>query len=204
VSFAIRSQEHGLGLGVRTLRIIPTDVGFVALANGEERDYVRTLTKAVACSVAIGAIAVVAAGCASSSTSYNAPTVTNSAIQTDSSGKTITAPAAAAAAGGAAPAAGCGKPVCDTTLTIGTDPTNLAFVPTSLTAPAGKVTIIMTNNSAIPHSVAIEAPGDVQGAIVNQGQTSKTTAVLKAGSYTYFCTVPGHRQAGMVGTLTVS
>jgi plastocyanin len=186
------------------LRIIVADVGFGALANGEERDYVRTLTKAVACSMAIGAIGVVAAGCGSSSTSYNAPTVTNSAIQTDSSGKTITAPAAAAAASGGAAAAGCGKPVCDTTLNIGTDPTALAFVPTSLTAPAGKVTIVMKNDSALPHSVAIDTHGDIPGAIVNQGQESKTVAVLKAGSYTFYCTVPGHRQAGMVGTLTVT
>ncbi len=71
------------------------------MANGEERDYVRTVTKAAACSVAIGAIAVVAVGCGSSSTSYNAPTVTNSAIQTNSQGQTITTPAAAAAQGGA-------------------------------------------------------------------------------------------------------
>jgi plastocyanin len=165
---------------------------------------VRTLTKAVACSVAIGAITVVAAGCGTSSTSYNAPTVTNSAIQTDSQGHTITAPAAATPTASGAAAAGCGKPVCDTTLNIGTDATQLAFVPTSLTAPAGKVTIIMKNDSAIPHSVAIEAPGATAGAIVNQGQTSKTTATLKAGTYPYFCTVPGHRQAGMVGTLTVT
>ena len=167
----------------------------------------RRLTKAAACAVGIGAIAVVAAGCGSTSTSYNAPTVSNSAIQTDSSGKTITAPAASASAGGSgapAAAAGCGKPVCDTTLNIATDPTQLAYIPTTLTAPAGKVTIIMKNASAIPHSVAIQAPGDVAGAVVNQGQTSTTTATLKAGTYQYYCTVPGHRQAGMVGTLTVS
>jgi len=154
--------------------------------------------------VAIGAIAVVAAGCGSSSTSYNSPTVTNSAIQTNSQGQTITTPAAAAAQSGSSTVAGCGKPVCNTTLNIATDPTLLAFVPTSLTAPAGKVTINMKNDSAIQHSVAIDAPGDVPGKIVNQGQVSTTTATLKAGSYTYYCTVPGHRQAGMVGTLTVT
>ena len=77
-------------------------------------------------------------------------------------------------------------------------------MPTALTAPAGKITIIMKNDSAIQHSVAIKAPGDVPGQIVNQGQTSTTTATLKAGSYQYYCTVPGHEAAGMVGTLTVT
>jgi len=163
---------------------------------------VRTVTKAAACAVAIGAIAVVAVGCGSSSTSYNAPTVSNSAIQTNSQGQTetLTTPSAAAQQGTAASS----KPGAPTTLHIDTDPTQLAFVPTSLTAPAGKITIIMKNDSAIQHSVAIDAPGDVPGQIVNQGQTSTTTATLKAGSYTYYCTVPGHRQAGMVGTLTVT
>lgn len=62
----------------------------------------RTVTKAAACSVAIGAIAVVGVGCGTSSTSYNAPTVTNSAVQTNSQGQTetVTTPAAAAAQGG--------------------------------------------------------------------------------------------------------
>jgi plastocyanin len=167
---------------------------------------VRTVTKAAACSVAIGAIAVVAAGCGSSTTSYNAPTVTNSAIQTNSQGQTetVTTPVAAAAQGGSSPAAGCGKPTCDTTLALDTDPTQLAFVPTTLTAPAGKITINMKNDSAIQHSVAIKAPGAVAGQIVNQGQTSTATATLKAGTYQYYCTVPGHAQAGMVGTLTVT
>jgi plastocyanin len=187
------------------LRIAAANVGSGLLANGEERDYVRTATKAAACSVAIGAIAVLAAGCGSADTSNNAPTVTNSAIQTNSQGQTVTAPAAAAAPSGSSSApAGCGKPSCNTTLSLDTDPTLLAFVPTSLTAPAGKVTINMKNDSAIPHSVAIDAPGNVPGKVVNQGQMSTTTATLKAGSYTYYCTVPGHRQAGMVGTLTVT
>ncbi len=50
-------------------------------------------------------------------------------------------------------------------------------------------------------SVAIDAPGDVPGRIINPGEISITTATLKAGSYQYDSTVPGHREASMVGTL---
>ena len=82
--------------------------------------------------------------------------------------------------------------------------TTTAAASTSQTAPAGKVTIVLTNDSAIQHSIAIKAPGDVPGQVVSQGQMSTTTATLKAGTYQYYCTVPGHAQSGMVGTLTVT
>jgi plastocyanin len=83
----------------------------------------------------------------------------------------------------------------------------LSFDPKSLSAKAGKVTITMDNPSgdSQPHAVAIEGPGGVaqSGAIVQPGGTSKVSADLKAGTYTFFCPVDAHRQAGMEGTLTV-
>ncbi len=173
------------------------------LANVEETDHVRNLTKAAACAIAIGAIAITASGCGSANTSANAPTVQNSAVQTNAQGQTISTPSASASTGGAA-AAGCGKPVCSTTLKLETDPINLAFAVTSLSAPAGKVTIVMTNMSPIQHNIAIDVPGAVQGKIVSKGGVSTATATLKAGTYQYYCAVPGHRAAGMQGTLTVS
>ncbi len=91
-----------------------------------------------------------------------------------------------------------------TTLHVATDANALAFVPTTLTAPAGKVTLVLTDDSAIQHSIAIKATSDVPGQIVNQGETSTTTATLAPGTYQYYCTVPGHAAAGMVGTLTVT
>ena len=62
----------------------------------------------------------------------------------------------------------------------------------------------MLNKSSIPHDIAISGAGVSQvGKIVSGGGTSTVSANLKPGKYTFFCTVPGHRAAGMVGTITV-
>jgi plastocyanin len=82
---------------------------------------------------------------------------------------------------------------------------NLEFTSDTATAKAGKVTVDFKNESAVPHDVAIESEGGEtvgQTEIISEGSDS-TTANLKPGTYHYFCTVPGHRQAGMEGTLTV-
>ena len=91
------------------------------------------------------------------------------------------------------------------TLKLAADKSALKFDKTSLTAPAGKVTITMSNPSNLSHNIAIEGGGlDSAGEIVGNGGTSTVTANLKAGKYTFFCAVDGHRQAGMQGTLTVT
>jgi uncharacterized cupredoxin-like copper-binding protein len=80
----------------------------------------------------------------------------------------------------------------------------LAFDKKTLQAKAGKVTIVMSNPSELSHSVAIEGGGvNAAGEVVGPGGTSTASADLKPGTYTFFCTVPGHRGAGMQGTLTV-
>jgi plastocyanin len=81
----------------------------------------------------------------------------------------------------------------------------LAYTTTSATAKAGKVTVEFKNPQALTHDVAIEdSSGKEVGATELIASGSDTTAVdLKPGTYTYFCTVPGHREAGMEGTLTV-
>jgi len=92
-----------------------------------------------------------------------------------------------------------------TSLKLAADKSALKFDKTSLTAPAGKVTITMSNPSNLSHNIAIEGGGlDSAGEIVGNGGTSTVTANLKAGKYTFFCAVDGHRQAGMQGTLTVT
>jgi plastocyanin len=81
----------------------------------------------------------------------------------------------------------------------------LAFTTDSATAKAGKVTVDFTNPAAVPHNVEIE---DESGEDVAETETitessESTTADLKPGTYTFYCGVPGHREAGMEGTLTV-
>lgn len=74
-----------------------------------------------------------------------------------------------------------------------------------LEAPAGSVTIEYTNPSPVPHNVAVKDEGgelDEQGEVVQNG-TSTVTVDLEPGTYTFYCSVPGHEAAGMKGTLTV-
>jgi plastocyanin len=77
----------------------------------------------------------------------------------------------------------------------------LSFEPATLSAKAGKVTIAYANPSSVPHGVAI---GDTKGQVVTAGGVSTVTVTLKPGAYEYYCPVPGHREAGMKGTLTVT
>lgn len=90
-------------------------------------------------------------------------------------------------------------------LSIEADPDGaLAFTTDSATAKSGKVTVNFTNSSAVPHDVAIEeAGGETIGKteVLAEGEDS-TTVNLKPGEYTFYCSVPGHREAGMEGTLT--
>jgi plastocyanin len=91
------------------------------------------------------------------------------------------------------------------TLEIDADPTGqLKFLASTATATAGSVTLRMANKSSVSHDIAIQGGGLNQvGKIVANGGISTVTANLKPGKYTFYCSVPGHRQAGMVGTLTV-
>jgi plastocyanin len=93
-----------------------------------------------------------------------------------------------------------------TTLELVAGPgSELKFDKTSLEAPAGEVTITMTNDGDLPHNVAIEGNGvDEKGEVVNKGSTSTVTATLEPGEYTFYCSVPGHQAGGMEGTLTVT
>ena len=81
----------------------------------------------------------------------------------------------------------------------------LAYTSTSETAAAGEATIDFKNPQGLSHDVAIEdSSGETvaQTEVIGEGETL-AKANLKPGKYTFYCSVPGHREAGMEGTLTV-
>jgi uncharacterized cupredoxin-like copper-binding protein len=81
---------------------------------------------------------------------------------------------------------------------------SLKFDKSSLTAKAGKVTIDFDNkSSSVPHGVEIEGNGVEEKSDTVTGAKTSVTADLKPGKYDFYCPVPGHREAGMKGTLTV-
>jgi mono/diheme cytochrome c family protein len=104
---------------------------------------------------------------------------------------------------------GAGKPALEKAgkLQIEASPTGqLAYVTSKATGTAGPVALEMPNSSGVSHNIALQqgTSGPVLGAssFITKGTTS-VTVTLKPGTYTFFCQVPGHRQAGMEGTLTV-
>jgi plastocyanin len=129
---------------------------------------------------ALAALVLAACGGGSSSTSVSVPTVSS----TTSGG------------GGGA----------KSTVNVAADPGGqLAYTTNSLSTKAGQVTIDFKNPSPLGHNVQIQdSSGQVLGGTdtITGGSTS-TTLNLKPGAYTYFCSVDGHEQAGMKGTLTV-
>ena len=81
---------------------------------------------------------------------------------------------------------------------------DLAYEEDSATASAGTVTLELTNDASVPHDVQIEGPdGDLGGTDEVTGDTTTAEVELDPGEYTFYCSVPGHREAGMEGTLTV-
>ena len=91
------------------------------------------------------------------------------------------------------------------TVEISADPGgDLAYEEDSVSAPAGDVTIAFTNESSLPHDVRVESSDgeDLGGTEVVTGGETEASVSLEAGDYTFYCSVPGHREAGMEGTLT--
>ena len=136
--------------------------------------------------VLVGLLAV--SGCGSSS--KTSPSTTPAAPATS------TTPSTPASAGGGAGHA----------LSISANPEGqLKYSTSTLTAKAGKVSITFTNTAPLSHNLTVaSSSGAQQGATETfQGGSRTLSLNLTPGVYKFFCTVPGHRAAGMEGTLTV-
>jgi plastocyanin len=80
----------------------------------------------------------------------------------------------------------------------------LAYEFANATAPPGALTITSPNESPAPHNIALEGGGvDEVGPVVENGGVSEIQVDVEAGEYTFYCSVEGHREGGMEGTLTV-
>ena len=80
---------------------------------------------------------------------------------------------------------------------------DLYFEPERLTAEAGEIEFTLVNVGGTEHDLVIEEAGDAVVAHAEGGETATGTIDLDPGTYTYYCSIPGHRQA-MEGTLEVS
>jgi plastocyanin len=146
----------------------------------------------------IGLLAIAGCGSSSSSSSSSASTPPAASTPASAAETPTTSSAASAPAGGTS---GSGQ-----ALALEANPEGqLKYNTTSLTAKAGKVSIDFTNMSPEGHNVTVaSASGAAVGATPTFEGGSKTlTLNLKPGTYKFFCTVPGHRMAGMEGTLKV-
>jgi plastocyanin len=142
---------------------------------------------AVAFALVLASLALVACGSSSDDSSSTSAETTESQAQTGEG----------TAEGGSAGSA--------SALDIEAASSGLAYSSDTASAKAGKVTVNFTNPQPLAHDVAIEdSSGKTIGKseVITEGSDSATVN-LKPGEYTFYCTVPGHREAGMEGTLTV-
>ena len=155
----------------------------------------RRLTVAVLAAVLV----VAAAGCGSSS--KKSSSASGSSSSSNSGG------AYGGSGGASAAQSSSGAKAAGSKLKLAADEEGkLYFNPSKLSAKAGKATLVMNNpkTTGKMHGIAVEGNGlDKDGKVVGPGSTSTLSVTLKPGKYTFYCPVPGHRQGGMQGTLTV-
>ena len=147
--------------------------------------------------LALAAFALVACGGDDDDTTTTAPTTTETSGEAAGGGE--------AADGEAGAGGGAGGGVSTIRLEAVPD-TGLAYTTDQVSASAGDITIDFVNPQTLTHDVAVEDnAGNQLGKtdLIADSSTSVTLEDVKPGNYTFYCTVPGHREGGMEGTLTV-
>jgi plastocyanin len=81
---------------------------------------------------------------------------------------------------------------------------NTFFKPKVLTSPAGVIEITLKNVESGSHDLVIRDVPGFELEVSGEGATASKKVELKKGKYEFYCTIPGHEEAGMKGTLTVS
>jgi uncharacterized cupredoxin-like copper-binding protein len=155
----------------------------------------RTPWRVASLALAVGALAVAGCGGSKSTSSSASSTTPATPATTSTSGSSSSSSGESQSSGGAGG---------ELSLSANSEG-QLAYSTTSLSAKAGKVTIDFSNSAPLSHNLTVESPsGSVVGATPTfQGGSKALSLNLKPGTYKFYCTVPGHRQAGMEGTLTV-
>jgi plastocyanin len=143
--------------------------------------------------LALLVVAAAVAACGSNGSSSSATSASNGASSGASSALSSASSAVSSAAQGRV-------------VEIDVSPSGFSFVKSSATAQAGPVVLRSKNPQSVSHDISIKGNGvDMQGNQVSNGGVSQVVIPnLKPGTYTYYCSVPGHEAAGMKGTLTVS
>jgi plastocyanin len=188
-----------LGICLASLALIVTAIGL-----RDQKFPSTALTR-----VAIGLFALLVVGTAFFAVRYSRDEQTDRRAElaaeekeiheTPAGGGAPEAPTPASGGGGQQAAKGPGG-----TLKLAADPTQLAFDSKSLSSKPGKVTIDFDNPAQLQHDVVIAEGGKqlAKSQLISQAKTT-VSADLAPGSYVFYCDVPGHREAGMEGTLTV-
>lgn len=102
---------------------------------------------------------------------------------------------------------GCGagkpQPAGSTRVTM----SDFAFKPNTISLPAGRTTFFLVNSAMDAHDMVVEDHSSHvvgKSSTISAGDAATFTVELAAGTYTFYCDIPGHRDAGMTGTLTIS
>ncbi len=152
--------------------------------------------KKVAALLALALAALALVACGSSDDDSTTTTTTSGGAESTNGGATGGAGAKEESSGGGSAS----------TLKFEADPNGqLAFTTTSASTKAGNVTIDFDNPQSLPHDVKIESASgeEIGGTETIADGSDSATVDLEPGTYTFYCSVPGHREAGMEGTLTV-